>query len=464
MNKSEYRGFSQVFRFTFKQAWKSNSLRISTFVMVLIMLVAFPVMAYFQKEDTDSSYNIEKVYVINDDEASIGLTASALKSGIADSENFAELSFEDSDKTKDELEEEIKKEHSNEVILSAVLDTLMGEYSFKLYYDPDSDVEEDELDELGADLSEWFDKYKLSAYEISEEARAMVSKDIDYDTASEEEYLADKEGNDVVVIDNNDYNVVYAVLMITYMVVIMSASMVGSKVAEEKTNRVVEYLMTTVRPMALITGKIVAMLLCAVGEVGAILLAGFISTKAAKLMFDVDMAGLFSGFLSTDAIKSLSFINIILCLIIMALGIYIFGLISGLFAASVSKMEELQQGMAACTQLIQIAFFASLAAVELMWTVGINTYVKFIMYFPVTSAFVMPGALFIGKAGIVDALIVIVLQAITALLVQKLVSMIYETIIMMNGSPIKLKQMIQIAKGAIADSRAKSRGGAGHEE
>jgi hypothetical protein len=42
--------------------------------------------------------------------------------------------------------------------------------------------------------------------------------------------------------------------------------------------------------------------------------------------------------------------------------------------------------------------------------------------------------------------------------------MIYETIIMMNGSPIKLKQMIQIAKGAIADSRAKSRGGAGHEE
>jgi ABC-2 type transport system permease protein len=99
-----------------------------------------------------------------------------------------------------------------------------------------------------------------------------------------------------------------------------------------------------------------------------------------------------------------------------------------------------------------------------MWTVGINTYVKFIMYFPVTSAFVMPGALFIGKAGIVDALIVIVLQAITALLVQKLVSMIYETIIMMNGSPIKLKQMIQIAKGAIADSRAKSRGGAGHEE
>lgn len=448
MKKSEYRGFAQVFSFTFMQAIRSKSLQITTLIMVLIALVSFPVLNSGNKTDKDYVSPVDKVYVINNTE----MKSIPYEDAFKEEKGYDKVKFEETTKSVESLTEEISKKNSdensedkaNEIVLEISLSPEVGGYMLEFYRDPASDIEVEDVSNIAGTMTEWFEKYKVSVLDADKETLEMVGKVVDYTYMDSGEFL---ETEDHEIISDADYNVVYAFLMIAYMVVIMASSMVSSKVVEEKANRVVEYLMTTVRPMALILGKVVAMLTVTVGEIAVIALAGFASNKLSAMVYGTESSNdLLASFLSTEAIKSLSAGNVIICIVMIGIGILIYGLLAGLFGASVSKMEDLQQGIKAYTFLILVAFFVSLTACEMMWTVGINGFVKFSMVFPFTSVMILPGAILIGKATVSMIVVAIVLQVITAVIVLKFVSMIYESIIVMNGNPVTFKQMLAIAK------------------
>lgn len=448
MKKSEYRGFAQVFSFTFMQAIRSKSLQITTLIMVLIALVSFPVLNSGNKTDKDYVSPVDKVYVINNTE----MKSIPYEDAFKEEKGYDKVKFEETTKSVESLTEEISKKNSdensedkaNEIVLEISLSPEVGGYMLEFYRDPASDIEVEDVSNIAGTMTEWFEKYKVSILDADEETLEMVGKVVDYTYMDWGEFLETEEHE---IISDADYNVVYAFLMIAYMVVIMASSMVSSKVVEEKANRVVEYLMTTVRPMALILGKVVAMLTVTVGEIAVIALAGFASNKLSAMVYGAESSNdLLASFLSTEAIKSLSVGNVIICIVMIGIGILIYGLLAGLFGASVSKMEDLQQGIKAYTFLILVAFFVSLTACEMMWTVGINGFVKFSMVFPFTSVMILPGAILIGKATVSTIVVAIVLQVITAVIVLKFVSMIYESIIVMNGNPVTFKQMLAIAK------------------
>ncbi len=445
MNRNEYSGFTQVFRFTFVQAWKTGALRVTTILFVILMLLCFPIMSYFQSNGEEEN-NIQKVYVMGN----MGITAEEITEGLKSSYEGKIPEFVETDKTKDELVEQISEEHANEVIMVANMNEETYSFDFRFYSDPENEISDSETYTLAEKVTDWFDEYRLHMLDADEEVRDMINKPVSYDVIDVSDYNKDDEPD---IISENDYMVVYVILMFSYMIIVMSSSMVASKVIEEKANRVVEYLMTTVRPMALITGKIAAMLLSTVIELGLILGAGFLSSKVSEMLFETSTSGVLEQYISADIIKNISVPNLIACIFFFAIGIYIYGLIAGLFGASVSKMEDLQQGTKAYSMIALIAFLLSLTATEMMWTVGINGFVKAMLIIPFTSVFLLPGAIMIGKVSLVYIIIAIVLQLITVIVVQKIVSLVYETIIVMNGNPIKPAEMIRIAKQAAARGR-----------
>lgn len=437
MKKSEYRGFAQVFGFTFTQAIRSRSLVITTLVMACLALISFPVLNRNNKTDEDYESPIQRVYVVNHTDMKSIPYAEALK----EENGYAKVGFEETDKELEELTKQISEAHSDEIILDLSLSMETGGYLFDFYRDPESSVETEDVSNLANLLTEWFEKYKVSILDADAATLEMVGKVVDFTVMDSGEFLKTDEHE---IISSADYNVVYAFLMIAYMVIIMASNMVAAKVVEEKANRVVEYLMTTVRPMALVLGKVIAMLTVTVAEIAIIVLAGVASSEISNVLYGTSSANALSGFLSADAIKSLSLPNAVICVLIIAVGILIYGLLAGLFGASVSKMEDLQQGLKVYTFIILIAFFASMAACQMMWTVGINGFVKFAMIFPFTSVMILPGAILIGKASAVMIIIAFIIQLVTALIILKIVSAIYETIIVMNGNPVGVKQMIEI--------------------
>lgn len=448
MKKSEYAGFAQVFRFTFTQAVRSKSLIITTLIMCLIALIAFPLLNLYNKPDGNYESPVEKVYVINE----TGMSSLPYSEAFAEEKGYDKVVFEETTKTVEALTKEISETNSdddntdkvNELVLHLSLDAETGGYLFDFYRDPASEVEVDDVSSMAELLKEWFEKYKVSVLDADEDTLEMVGKVVDYTFLDYEEYL---ETDEHEIISDADYNVVYAFLFVAYMVIIMAASMVATKVVEEKANRVVEYLMTTVRPMALVLGKVVAMLLVTVGEIALIAICGFASNKLSSMALGIENStDSLAGFLSAEALKSLSVGNVAVCIAMVGVGILIYGLLAGLFGASVSKMEDLQQGLKAYNFIILISFFAAFAACEMMWTVGINGFVNFTLVFPLTSVFIMPGALLIGKASVAMIIAAIALQIVTAVIVLRIVSLIYESIIVMNGNPVTFKQMIAIAR------------------
>ena len=68
MKKSDFAGFSYVFKFTLRQTLKQKSFIVAFVIMLIVAIGAFPVIAIRQKKDGDSSDSsyVEKLYVINE--------------------------------------------------------------------------------------------------------------------------------------------------------------------------------------------------------------------------------------------------------------------------------------------------------------------------------------------------------------------------------------------------------------
>ena len=77
---------------------------------------------------------------------------------------------------------------------------------------------------------------------------------------------------------------------------------------------------------------------------------------------------------------------------------------------------------------------------------GVNTFVVFALLFPLSSPFILPGAILVGKASLLIIGIAIVLQGASIALLFRFVAKVYETLILHNGNTIKLKQLFQISK------------------
>lgn len=439
MKTSEYKGLKHVFKFTFCQSLRNSSFRTTMLVLILLPMIVVTIYNYIQAgKDTNAENPIQKIYVINETE----MTGIPYDASIQDEPRF-QMEFAETDKTYEEMKELISSEHTNDIILTMSLDEESGYFSFQFASDPESEIKTSDVSEIAEHFSAWFEKYKLSILDASEESLAMIQKKVDYEIIDTSDFL---ETNQKEVISSADYNVVYALLMFVYIVVAIAAGNVATKVAEEKSNRVVEFLMTTIRPKALILGKVTASLLLTVGEIVLMLLGVYLSNLISCKIFGTDPAALLSGFLSPEALKQFTLPNTILCIVVMALGIFIFGMVAGLFGASISKMEDLQQGLSTYNFIIIIAFLMCMTAAQLMWTVGIGGYVSFCLLFPLTSALLLPGAVMIGKVPVLMALGSLAILVVVAILILKLVATIYESIIVMNGNPISPKQMIAIYK------------------
>lgn len=440
MKTSEYKGFSHVFKFTLRQTMQTKSFRITFLIMMVLSIGLFSVMNFVKgmSAEKEGENSVEKLYVINES----GLKNLPYEKTFA-YKNYS-LEIEETQEEIEQLKKEITNENEKAVILTISFDEEQQAYSLKFSKNEELGVTEEDVKKLAEDFSKWFEKYRISILDIDEAVLKTVEKGVTYELEGADAYLG---VNQKEVISEGDYSVVYFFLMLVYLVTVLAAGQVAGKVAEEKSNRVVEYLMTSVRPRALILGKVVSLLLLTVGEIVLVIGGGLLANKVSAELFGCGDNNLLSSLLSPDALENLNPFNGIFCVLVLAVGIYIYGLLSGLFGASVSRTEDLQQGLKTYNFLIIAAFILSMSAAQTMWTSGIGGLVTFCLLCPFTSVMLLPGALIIGKVSLGMAAASFAIQVVTAILIMKIVETVYESIIVMNGNVITVKQMVEIFKG-----------------
>jgi ABC-2 type transport system permease protein len=194
---------------------------------------------------------------------------------------------------------------------------------------------------------------------------------------------------------------------------------VATGVIEEKASRVVEILLSTIRPRQLLAGKIAG-----IGLLGIVQLA-FIAAYAIGL-------SVVTGALDIPATA------IGIALIVLAWFVMGFAFYAGLFAVSgslVSRMEELQNAMVPINLIIFISFFISIGALESPDS-PLSVVASIL---PFSSALAMPVRIALGSATPQQiALSISLLVAGTAVLVP-LSARLYAGAVLKTGGRVKLR-------------------------
>lgn len=216
-----------------------------------------------------------------------------------------------------------------------------------------------------------------------------------------------------------------------FMSVILGVQMINQGIVEEKQSRVVEILLTTVKPRTLLLGKVLGVG-TGVLVVFACYLGGFVGGLA--------LAGLIP---STEALGALGVWQFLPTMIIwVALGFFTAATISGALAATVSRQEDLGSVQVIVMLLVMVPFYVAMYltpnAPESMWNIVLT-------YVPFFSPSLVPMRVGMGDLPVIQNLIAMAITIVAIPLLARLGGMIYERSVLRTGSRVPFKELLKKA-------------------
>lgn len=453
------KGWGQVFRFTFIQTLKAKSFIVSTIVvsaiLVLLVLAAnfLPMLAMNDTADAvDSSADVSKISTVYYHDES-GIEPKADFSTLPEPRpTFVEVSAEQYD----EKIVSLKASTAAEVAVYITAPSENGNISMLLSR-PESDeiIQNGECRTLLANMADVLNKSKLLSLGVSEDDIALAEGYIKQDvTIAGEAPVSEFESIIKTMLP-------MMTSIILFMFIFVYGQMVAQAIATEKTSKVMELLLTSIKPLAVIIGKVLAIGCVALAQIAII---GTVTGTAAAIAAPFGFIGALSSGIAGDAAADSAAISevsnavgeifanfnigsVLLFIVVFILGFLFYALVAGLAGASVSRIEDLQSAMQPMALIgvlgFYLAYFPSMSNID--GDGGSNILTLLSRYLPISSPFSLPSAILMGEMSGAEVAISIGVLAVFVALMAMLVAKIYETIILHNGDRIKLGEMLKMA-------------------
>ncbi|MGY1600925.1 ABC transporter permease [Geodermatophilus sp. SYSU D00815] len=234
---------------------------------------------------------------------------------------------------------------------------------------------------------------------------------------------------DVVALEANGEDRTQAVVVaivgvgLLYFLLILFGQFVAQGVVEEKSSRVVELLLATMRPWQLLAGKILGLGLLGLGQIVILAVVGV----AGALAFDVvDVPGQVIG----------TVVSVVLWFV---LGYAFYAAVFAAAAALVSRQEDLGSVLTPTTILLVVGFIISIqAAGDPGSTLAVVT-----SYVPGLSPLVMPVRTAAGEAAAWEVGLAVVLMLLAIALVVRLGGRVYAGALLRTGGRVKMREALQ---------------------
>ncbi|OHO33801.1 ABC transporter permease [Corynebacterium sp. HMSC034E11] len=240
---------------------------------------------------------------------------------------------------------------------------------------------------------------------------------------------------DVVPVDINDTEgddtaeqltrllTTFFALIIVMFTVITFAAQVGSRVTEEKSSRVVELILASVRPLDFLAGKLLGTVIFGFLATAVLLAVGGIGLKVSGLIDDVEIDWSVFPILLVAWLLSMLF----------------FG---GLYAAAgamVQRTEDLQSTQMPILMLLMACVYIS----SFGWSNTDSTFMQVVSWIPPFSIFSAPLTYAAGDFTAIQLAGSFALAAVTTVLVVWGAAGIYKRTILNNGSVTKWSQVLR---------------------
>jgi ABC-2 type transport system permease protein len=209
-----------------------------------------------------------------------------------------------------------------------------------------------------------------------------------------------------------------------YYSLLVYGMMVAQGVVEEKSSRVVEILLATLRPWQLLLGKVMG--LGAVGLVQLVVIGG-VGLAVGSATDAIDVPGVAGGALATGVLWYL-------------LGFFLYATVFAAAASLVSRQEELQSVITPISTVIIIAF---VVGINLLIQDPSGTAVTVLSMLPPFAPILMPGRMAMGVAPLWQVLLAILLALAAVAAITWLGGKIYSNAILRTGSRVKLREALR---------------------
>lgn len=215
-----------------------------------------------------------------------------------------------------------------------------------------------------------------------------------------------------------------AIAVLLYGSLVFVGQAVAQGVVEEKSSRVVELLLSTLRPWQLLLGKVLG--LGAVGLLQMLIIAGVglaVSTGFGVL----DIGGVALGSLGVALFWYL-------------IGIMLYATVYAAAGSLVSRQEEVNAVVTPLTMTIVIAFVVS---INLLLANPDSTAVAVLSMLPPFAPILMPARIAIGSAPLWEVGVAVALAALAIVGTTWLAGRIYSTAVLRTGARVKLREVLR---------------------
>jgi ABC-2 type transport system permease protein len=218
----------------------------------------------------------------------------------------------------------------------------------------------------------------------------------------------------------------FFIVLILYGQLLTYGYWVSAGVVEEKSSRVVEVVLSTIRSSQLLAGKVIGLGLLGLGNLLLIFTIG-LSVAGATGALDIDGAILGAGALA---------------LAWFVVGYAFFACAFACAGALVSRQEDLQSTMTPLTVLILVSFFVAFAVREN----PDGTLAHITAFIPMTAPLTVPPRIVTGDVPVWEIVASLVVTAGSAALLIPLAARIYSGGILRTGSALKLRDAWRAAR------------------
>lgn len=401
-----------VIKFTFKELIKNKSYKLTTLFLVAITIIAFNIpniSNYFNKSnktntDKNKIVNKQKVYIydefkvlndINNDLNKHPVYKFEIKNEKAD---LNQLSKNVNDK-KEVIY--IVKEVKNYNITIAGLKNQNN--TFSTYT---TDIEQY--------INSSYKKHLINKLNISDNEKQLLSNDISFITEN-----TIKNNGDI----NKNANIAMFGMVFIFYIVLFYSIAVGTSITTEKTNKVVETLLTSTSPLNIIVGKVIGVGLTGILQMSIVILTAIISSQ---IFLPKEYMTILLQNINLSPVIILGFLYYFI------FGFLIYAFLIACVGATVTKQEEVQQAQAPFSFLLIIGFYLSIFGSN---SKGIlNTIAT---YLPISSPFINTMNLLSRKLSMIDIILPMLVLLIFTAIVAYISSIIYKKVIMNYGTRIK---------------------------
>lgn len=446
MNK--FKGWKNVFSFNYKQSAGSKGyIVVTTLVAIAILAAAIIISVIAAKPDKDDemtevSYcTVETAYVL--DLAGVGELKFKEWLPELSGEYYSGLSLvQVSNMTAEEVQTKAAQEESglaigvviekvdNVIEVTAVVPSTSEEISL---------MDGQEVADLVAIAVE---QARFAQSGLSELQFSQINKQVMISVSD-----AGEEPNVVVYLVQYIAPAIFGLVL--YFLLLLYGQNINQSVSVEKTSKLVETLLTSLHPYALLTGKVFAIVATAMQQffiwVAALVIGIIAGGKIAESMYPGAESGLsvVVEFMRMNIGESaFSPVAVVLALVTFCFGFLFYCVLSGMAGSMVSRPEEAANTQSIFTLPIVISwmvcYFGTLMEKESLLVVARNI--------PFTIPFCVPVDLLTGAIGIGQGLVSTAILLVFSVLIIMLSGRIYKGLVLYTGEKVTLKNVIGILK------------------